>query len=130
VKLLIDTNVYALYRMEHAPTVARIAASDSVLVSPVVLGEILFGFRNGTRFDHNMSLLARFLEHEAVEVVPMGDLTADRYSRIALQLRRQGTPIPANDMWIAAQAMEHGAELLTSDRHFEQVGGLACTICQ
>src|SRR3989304_1834098 len=78
VKLLIDTNVYALYRMEHAPPVATIAASDSVLVSPVVLGEILFGFRNGTRFDHNMSLLARFLEHEAVEVVPMGFRPAHR----------------------------------------------------
>lgn len=129
-KLLIDTNAYSLYRMEHAPTVARIAASESILVSPVVLGEILFGIRNGSRFEHNMSLLTRFLEHEAVDVVPVGEVTADRYSRIALQLRRQGTPIPSNDMWIAAQAMEHGAELLTSDRHFEQVPGLACAICR
>jgi len=72
--------------------------------------------------------LTRFLEHEAVEVVPVADVTADRYSRIALQLRRQGTPIPSNDIWIAAQAMEYGAELLTSDRHFEHVGGLAYTI--
>jgi tRNA(fMet)-specific endonuclease VapC len=129
VKLLIDTSAYSLYRTEHADTVARIAASDSILVSPVVLGEILFGIRNGARFERNMSLLTRFLEHEAVEVVPIAEVTADRYARIALQLRRQGTPIPANDMWIAAQAMEHGAELLTSDRHFEQVPGLACTFC-
>ena len=127
-KILIDTNVYALYRTEHAPAVRKIAGSESVLVSPVVLGEILFGFRNGSRFDYNMSLLTRFLEHEAVEVVPVADVTADRYSRIALQLRRQGIPIPSNDIWIAAQAMEYGAELLTSDRHFEHVGGLAYTI--
>jgi len=128
VKILIDTNAYSLYRMEHSLIVGKIADSESILVSPVVLGEILFGIRNGSRFEYNMSLLTRFLEHEAVEVVPIAEVTADRYSRIALQLRHQGTPIPSNDMWIAAQAMEHGAELLTADRHFEQVPGLVCTV--
>ncbi len=44
---------------------------------------------------------------------------SDRYSRIAVQLKRKGTPIPSNDIWIAAQTMEHGAELITSDRHFK-----------
>ncbi|MEK6779767.1 MAG: type II toxin-antitoxin system VapC family toxin [Candidatus Deferrimicrobiota bacterium] len=128
VKILIDTNAYSLYRKEHSPIVRKIADSESILVSPVVLGEILFGFRKGSRFEYNMSLLTRFLEHEAVEVVPIAEVTSDRYARIMLQLRRQGTPIPSNDMWIAAQAMEHGAELLTSDRHFEQISGLVCTV--
>lgn len=128
VKILIDTNAYSLYRMEHSPIVRKIADSESILVSPVVLGEILFGFRKGSRFEYNMSLLTRFLEHEAVEVVPIAEVTSDRYARIMLQLRRQGTPIPSSDMWIAAQAMEHGAELLTSDRHFEQISGLVCTV--
>jgi tRNA(fMet)-specific endonuclease VapC len=127
-KVLIDTNAYSLYRMEHSLIVRKIADSESILVSPVVLGEILFGIRNGSRFEHNMSLLTRFLEHEAVEVVPIAEVTADRYARVASQLRRQATPIPANDMWIAAQAMEHGAELVTSDRHFERIPGLVCSI--
>jgi tRNA(fMet)-specific endonuclease VapC len=54
----------------------------------------------------------------------LGKTAADRYSRIAEQLKRQGTPIPSNDIWIAAQAMELGAELVTLDRHFEKVNGL------
>jgi len=128
VKILIDTNAYSLYRKEHSPIIRKIAESESVLVSPVVLGEILFGFRRGSRFEHNMSLLTRFLEHEAVEVVPIAEVTADRYARIVLQLRRQGTPIPTNDIWIAAQAMEHGAELLTADSRFERINGLVCSI--
>ena len=43
-------------------------------------------------------------------------------------MKKDGSPIPINDVWIAAQAMEHGAELLTDDRHFERVAGLAYTI--
>jgi tRNA(fMet)-specific endonuclease VapC len=88
----------------------------------------MFGFRNGTRFKDNMDDLNKFLEHEAVELVPIGKITSDRYSRIAAQLKRQGTPIPSNDIWIAAQTMEHGAELITSDHHFEKINGLVCTI--
>ena len=66
----------------------------------------------------------RFLEHDSVETVPVGKTSADRYSRTAAQLRRQGTPIPTNAIWIAAQAMEHGAELITTDEHFDKIIGL------
>ena len=89
----------------------------------------MFGFRNGTRFKENMDDLNNFLQHEAVELAQIGDLTSDRYSRIALQLKRQGTPMPTNDILIAAQTMEHGVELLTSDQHFEKISGLVYTIC-
>jgi tRNA(fMet)-specific endonuclease VapC len=51
-------------------------------------------------------------------------ITSDRYSRIATQIKQQGTPIPTNAIWIAAQTMEHGAELITSDQHFEKIKGL------
>ena len=66
---------------------------------------------------------------EIVELAQIGDLTSDRYSRIAAQLKRQGTPIPTNDIWIAAQTLEHGVELITSDQHFEKINGLVYTIC-
>jgi tRNA(fMet)-specific endonuclease VapC len=59
--------------------------------------------------------------------VQIGAITADRYSRIAAQLKQKGTPIPTNDIWIAAQTMEHGAELITSDQHFEKISGLVYT---
>ena len=66
--------------------------------------------------------------HEVVDLVQIGRTTADRYSRIAAQLKRHGTPIPTNDIWIAAQTIEHGAELISSDLHFEKISGLVCTI--
>jgi len=128
VKLLLDTCAYSGFRRGVPSVVEKISGSDSVLISPVMLGELLFGFRKGAKFEENMRRLRRFLEHEAVEVAPLEEVTADRYSRIVMQLKKDGSPIPINDVWIAAQAMEHGAELLTSDRHFERVAGLACTI--
>lgn len=73
-----------------------------------------------------MEDLNRFLAHEVVENIMIGEVTADRYSRIAAQLKQQGTPIPSNDIWIAAQTMEYGAELVTMDRHFEKVAGIVC----
>jgi tRNA(fMet)-specific endonuclease VapC len=128
VKLLLDTSAYSGFRRGVPSVVERISDSDSVLISPVMLGELMYGFRKGAKFEENMRRLRRFLEHEAVEVAPLGEVTADRYSRIVMQLKKDGCPIPINDVWIAAQAMEHGAELVTSDRHFEHVAGLAYTI--
>jgi tRNA(fMet)-specific endonuclease VapC len=128
VKLLLDTSAYSGFRSGVPSVVEKISGSDSVLVSPVMLGELMYGFRKGTKFEQNMRMLRRFLDHDAVEIAPLGEVTADRYSRIVMQLKKDGSPIPINDVWIAAQAMEHGAELLTSDRHFEQVAGLATTI--
>jgi len=129
VKLLLDTSAYSGFRRGVSSVVEKISGSDSVLISPVMLGELMFGLRKGGKFEQNMRMLRRFLDHEAVEVAPLGAVTADRYSRIVMQLKKDGSPMPINDVWIAAQAMEHGAELLTSDRHFEQVAGLAYTIC-
>jgi tRNA(fMet)-specific endonuclease VapC len=71
-----------------------------------------------------MDELTQFIFHEAIEVIQIGEVTADRYARIAEQLKRQGTPLPVNDIWLAAQVMEYGAELVTLDRHFEKIGGL------
>ena len=127
-KILLDTSAYVGFKRNVIETVKIILRAESILVSPVVLGELMFGFRNGTRFKENMDDLNKFLEHEAVELVPIGKITSDRYSRIAAQLKQQGTPIPSNDIWIAAQTMEHGAELITSDQHFERINGLVCTI--
>jgi len=123
-KILLDTSAYVEFKRNNPEAVELITNADSVLFSAVVMGELLFGFRNGTRFRQNVKELQLFLAHEAVEFVPIGELTADRFSRIALELKRHGTPIPTNDIWIAAQAMEHGAELITSDQHFQRVPGL------
>jgi len=101
--------------------------ADSVLISAVVLGELLFGFRNGTRYNENREQLEAFLSRRLVQTIEVTLETAERFGLIAAQLRRRGRPIPTNDVWIAAHAMESGGHLLSFDRHFEAVDGLLWT---
>ena len=127
-KILLDTSAYVAFKLNKTEVVQAIVTAEQIVFSPVVLGELMFGFRNGLKFKENMNELEKFLEHEAVELAAIGKITSDRYSRIASQLRKQGTPIPTNDIWIAAQTLEYGAELITTDRHFEQIDGLVYTL--
>ena len=115
-KLLLDTSAYSGFRRGVPSVVEKISGSDAVLISPVMLGELMFGFRKGGKFEQNMRMLRRFLGHEAVEIAPLGEVTADRYSRIVIQLKKDGSPIPINDVWIAACASAVGATLLTSGK--------------
>jgi tRNA(fMet)-specific endonuclease VapC len=124
VKILIDTSAYVGFKRNVTDIVNIIVNAELILFSPIVLGELLFGFRAGKRYNKNMAELELFLDNEAVELVRIGKTTSDRYSRIAAQLKRRGTPIPTNDIWIAAQTMESGAELITADRHFDKIPGL------
>ena len=104
-----------------------VQAAEQILLSAIVVGEQLYGFRQGTRFDQNLMELRSFLARPYVSFVPVGPITADRYSRIMLSLRAKGRPIPTNDVWIAAHAMETGADLVSGDGHFEHVDGIALT---
>ena len=106
--------------------VSRIVrGAEEVLLSVVVLGELLYGFRHNSRSERNARGMRAFLDNPYVSLVPVGETTADRYSRIAASLRAKGRPIPTNDLWIAAHAMETGADLVSADRHFEHVDGIA-----
>lgn len=127
-KVLLDTSAYVRLLKGVPDLVDAVKEAETVLMSPIVLGELMFGFRKGTKLSENMNELNEFLAQDTVQRIPLGEITADRYSRISVQLKRQGTPIPTNDIWIAAQTMEHGAELLTADRHFEKISGLVCSV--
>jgi len=96
-----------------------------VVLSTIVVGELLFGFRAGGRMRKNLGELEAFLDNPYVTLVPVTHTTADRFGRIAAALRAKGRPIPTNDTWIAAHTMETGAELLSFDQHFDAVDGLA-----
>lgn len=85
----------------------------------------MFGFRNGNRFDKNLAELREFIENPYVELLAVTLETADRFGRVAASLRRRGTPIPQNDIWVAAHTLECGAELVSLDQHFKRVEGLA-----
>lgn len=124
-KVLLDTNAYSALIRGHRGVAALVRRAEAVLLSSVVAGELLYGFRNGSRLEENAARLEAFLDNRVVTAVPVGLGTADRFSRIAASLRRRGEPIPTNDIWIAAQTMELGADLLSSDAHFAAVEGLA-----
>ena len=83
-------------------------------------------FRKGDKDAGNRAVLRDFLTRPRVRVVPLTATTAEFYAHILAGLRARGTPIPTNDIWIAACAMEHGASPATSDRHFASVPGLLC----
>ena len=123
-KRLLDTNAYVALRRGHEGTAALVRESTEIAFSMVVIGELLFGFRNGTRFERNARELDELLSSDRATVLPVTRTTADRFGRIAALLRKAGTPIPSNDIWIAAHALESGGELVTFDRHFEAVPGL------
>ena len=124
-RVLLDSNAYSRLMRGDEQTAAVARDATEILMSAVVIGELLYGFRHGSRFDRNATDLRSFLDNPYVSFVPVGPVTADRYSRIAAGLRARGNPIPTNDVWIAAHAMETGADLVSADRHFEAVDGIA-----
>lgn len=123
-KVLLDTNAYSALRRGHDFVAGQVRRSQEVLVSSIVVGELLFGFRNGSRYDENTQALRSFLEDPYVRLLTVTWETADLFGRISAELRKKGRPIPTNDIWIAAHALEAGADLLSSDSHFGQIDDL------
>ena len=124
-KILLDSNAYSAFMWGNYEVRDLIQAAEEVLLSAIVVGEQLFGFRQGAYYERNLAELRSFLERPYVSFVPVGPVTADRYSRIAASLRAKGRPIPTNDVWIAAHVMETGVDLVSADGHFEHVDGIA-----
>jgi predicted nucleic acid-binding protein len=124
-RILLDTSAYSAMMRGHKEVTDRVRRAQQVILSAVVAGELLLGFRLGARPEKNMAELDAFLDNPYVSFVPVTPTTADRFARIATALRAKGRPIPTNDVWIAAHAMETGAELLSFDAHFGAIDGLA-----
>ena len=122
--ILLDTNAYTAFMLGAAEVIEVIAHADQLFLTPIVLGELLGGFAAGTREPKNRAELARFLDSPRVEVLVVTAQTADSYALVYAGLRRKGQPIPTNDLWIAASALEHCAALLTRDAHFSHIDGL------
>ena len=122
--IALDTNAYVGFKRGESSCVELIQRADQLLISSTVVGELLAGFACGSQEARNREELSRFLDASRVELCPVSLATADAYALIYRDLRRKGRPIPTNDIWIAASALEHGALLLSFDQHFEQVDGL------
>jgi predicted nucleic acid-binding protein len=125
VRVALDANRLTDLFQGDAALAERLGVCDEVWIPLMVLGEIKAGFRGGTRAQRNEGLLQKLLGKETVEVLLPGRETAEQYARLFVQLRRAGTPVPDNDLWIAALCLEHDLALITRDRHFEHIPQLA-----
>jgi tRNA(fMet)-specific endonuclease VapC len=123
-RLLLDTSAYTALLTGDREVFSRLAESETVFMSIFVLGELYAGFRGGKKERENRERLASFLAKPPVKILPATQDTAEIFGLVKDRLRRTGTPIPINDVWISAQTMEAGAQLVTYDLHFKRVEGL------
>lgn len=120
-KIAIDTNGYVDFARNDPDAVDRIRSAESIFVPFIVVGELRAGFVSGTRSSENEGSLVRFLNRPRVHVLHADESTTHSYAQLLRQLRRQGTPIPTNDIWIAALVVQHGLQLFARDRHFDHL---------
>jgi tRNA(fMet)-specific endonuclease VapC len=125
VRLALDTNRYTDLCRGDRFVVEAIEMADEVWLPFVVVGELRAGFAAGSQGPRNEAVLRRFLLKPGVGILYAGEQTTHHYANVYRQLRKQGTPIPANDMWIAALVLEHSVVLAARDAHFDALPQLA-----
>jgi predicted nucleic acid-binding protein len=124
VKLALDTNAYKALGEGNQQLATQARAAEAVALPLTVLGELWFGFMNGTRLRQNAATLERFLATARVHVLEPDRQTTRLFGEIATLLRRAGIAIQQNDIWIAALCKQHGFALATRDHGFRNVLGL------
>ena len=123
-KVLIDTNIYSLAMRGEANVVSTLRRIDQIGFSAISIGELLSGFKGGSRETENREELNIFLDSPRVVVHSIDEGTADFYASVLTNLKVAGTLIPTNDIWIAAVAFQHGYKIFSNDKHFNIVPGL------
>jgi len=118
-RVALDTNRYVDLCKGVPETVALLEEAEQIALPFIVLAELRAGFAHGRRPAENEQILRRFLLKEGVFVLFADDHTTFQYAAIFRYLRRQGTPIPTNDLWIAALVLQHNLALHARDRHFD-----------
>lgn len=117
----LDTSAYSQFQRGDEQVASLLDEAERVGVPTVTLGELRAGFRVGAHRQRNEAQLKEFLANPVVEVLGLDADASHRYAEIVADLRRAGTPIPTNDIWIAATAARHGTSVLTYDDHFERI---------
>ena len=129
-RLVLDTSAYSHLRAGHVQVLDLVADAAVVVIPVTVLGELEAGFELGRRTQENRRVLAEFLDEPFASVLDVTSTTVRYYARVIASLRRAGTPIPVNDVWIAAAAMECNGHLLTFDRDFRRIMDLEHTLLE
>ena len=123
-KILLDTSAYSHLRCGSEEVLDALSHADVVYLSVFVLGELYAGFKGGSKEGTNRELLERFLKRATVRILIATKETAEVFAEIKHTLKQAGTPLPLDDIWIAAHAIETGSVLVTFDSHFSKVCGL------
>lgn len=122
--ILLDTNAYSAFKRGDQDALEILRCVDTIGISSIVLGELLSGFMVGSREADNRRELNTFLESSRVRILPLDEATAEFYANAYRNLKRKGRPIPTNDLWIAATALQYGFAVFTYDKHFSEIEGL------
>lgn len=121
-QLALDTNAYStLQRGQSHDLSVYIAEAASLALPFIVIGELQAGFAHGDKALQNTTTLSNFIATPRVQLLYADDRTTTLYAQLWADLRRQGTPIPTNDIWIAALCIQHDYMLATNDVHFQQI---------
>src|SRR6476646_872409 len=121
-RFLLDTNIVIALFADEASVKDNLAQAREVFITSVVIGELCYGARRSGRIEAN---LARVDELVASSTILVCDAdTARHYGEVKNKLRLKGRPLPENDVWIAALALQHDLILVTRDAHFQEVENL------
>jgi tRNA(fMet)-specific endonuclease VapC len=123
-KVLLDTNAYSAFMCGDKAILSALASAEVVYLSIFVIGELLAGFSGGKRNRENRVQLDEFKSKSTVKVLAATEETANIFASIKNALKQGGKPIPINDIWITAHALETGAAVITLDKHIKAIDGL------
>ncbi|MBI5676471.1 MAG: type II toxin-antitoxin system VapC family toxin [Nitrospirae bacterium] len=120
-KISLDTNI-VIRLFKNDPVVIQKLTHTSVCLTIPVVAELLYGAENSAKREENLKKYNQFID--ACNILTITRNTAEQYSKIRMHLKKQGNPIPENDLWIAASCIENQIPLITDDSHFDGVKGL------
>ena len=129
IKVMLDTSAYSAFLRGNEAVKRTVREADEIYLNPVVLGELYAGFAHGGREKKNREILREFLASPRVQVAAIDEETSERYAAIIAYLWAKGSPIPTNDLWIAATAMQYGFKLVTTDSHYQQLPQIIVECC-
>jgi tRNA(fMet)-specific endonuclease VapC len=124
----LDTSAYSNFRRGNEEIALLLDQAKFVGVPTVALGELRTGFLLGGMRERNEAELELFLDHPAVEILPVDSEVTRRYAEIVVDLRQAGTPVPTNDIWIAAIAARNGTAVLSCDEHFKRIARVGSVV--
>lgn len=122
--ILIDTNAYAEFKKWNPDAIEIIRKLGNIIFSPIVIGELLAGFKIGKKENKNKKELNQFIDSKRVICINIDNSTSEEYGNILKELRLKGKPIPSNDIWIAAVARQYSLPIFSYDKHFNLIYGI------